>query len=614
MSTPTTPEQWIALRENTRQSAILQRTVSQTIELRLCAVLTFLSGLLYAASFLKRRKGGMWICKKDVDGYYHPNVHTTLPIFAVLYAILDVSAVLIVEKTLNHPVDPVPVTLQLLAYQILQVFAWIKIWAVLYALLSSRLRRHTNIGSASQTRKLVSPRIFNTFIFTTITTVLMGQIPLITSLNLSIEKFRNQFSISDLLLQQITSVSTNPPEDLAAQTILNLIVLKDEGAKANRLFLSYLIFLISWMSFNILVFSISTAFLLHALRTQKNVLSSALENRKVLKQIQENEQKQVNVRQSCESWVFCTSEGDSTSRRTHKSFNPWTWKSWIDFAKDESLNGDAFWNRINMLNLPVRASRADLADAFAIGETSIQADHSAINDAALEVHCATTTRYWYSTMGQTIIGLGMFSAYLIMACWLLIESPNSSGKDELIEAFIWSNWTWGGGPGLVLGIVACIVAFSPSPALPQSSKHQALAMSTSARTATTFAQDQEKYEKNRPTINAGLSCSRSELDIIPSSAPRPARRTDNLSISSSVWRSPSTDSCRADNSTQDLARRPSFSSSIFSFQTARHESFYKAVNDEMPWAMTNDSAQEDSQTEWIGGGHFKAIKGLREGI
>jgi hypothetical protein len=87
MSIPTTPEEWIALRAKTRQSAILQRTASQTIELRLCAVLTFLSGLLYAASFLKRRKGGMWICKKDGEGYYHPNVHTTLPIFAVLYAI-----------------------------------------------------------------------------------------------------------------------------------------------------------------------------------------------------------------------------------------------------------------------------------------------------------------------------------------------------------------------------------------------------------------------------------------------------------------------------------------------------------------------------------------------
>jgi hypothetical protein len=162
--------------------------------------------------------------------------------------------------------------------------------------------------------------------------------------------------------------------------------------------------------------------------------------------------------------------------------------------------------------------------------------------------------------------------------------------------------------------VACIVAFSPSPTLPQSSKDQVLALSTSARTATTFAQDQEKYEKSRPTINAGLSCSRSELDAIPSSAPRAAHRADNLSISSSVWRSPSTDSCRTDHNTQDLSRRPSFSSSIFSYQTARHESFYKAVNDEMPWAMTNNSGQEDSQTEWIGGGHFNAIKGLREGI
>ncbi|WAQ88502.1 hypothetical protein PtA15_9A629 [Puccinia triticina] len=625
MSAPSTPNGWNALREKVKQSVILQRTPAQTIELRLCALLTFLSGVLYAASFVKRRSGGMWMVKKDAQGYYHPNVHTALPLFAALYAILDVSAVLFIEKTLNHPVDPIPVVLQLVAYQALQVFAWVKIWATLYALLSSRLRHQTNTiaGNFSRTRKLVSPRIFNTFLLGTIIVVLIGQIPLIALLSLSIVKFRRQFWASDSLLEQASFLSAAPNTDdptiitlTAVQTILNLQILDEEGGKANRLLLAYIIFTIAWMSFNIFIFSVSTTFLLHALRTQKNILSSALENRKVLKLIQKSEKEQINVRHSYNSWVFCSSDEGCTrtTRRDQKSFDPWTWKSWIDFAKDESLTtGDAFWNRVNMLNLPARASRANLEDAFVVGELSKQVDHSAINDAALEMHCATTTRYWYSTMGQTIVGIGMFSAYLIMGCRLFIRSPQSSGKDELIEAFIWSNWTWGGGPGILLGIVACIVAFSSTPTLPQGSKLQALDVSIGGNNNRDSATHHERAETQR---SGALPISKNELESILASGSRatPAQQEDNLSLSSSAWRNPSIDSCRTDNNPQVLGRQASFSSSIFSYQTAHHESLYKPSNEDMPWGAITDSSQQENlvQTEWMGSGHFKAIKGLRE--
>jgi hypothetical protein len=83
---PTTIEEWDALRQDVKQRAILTRSSSQTMDLRICAALTLVSGLLYALSFFKRRSRGMWILKKDSEGYWHPNVHTSLPIFAVLYA------------------------------------------------------------------------------------------------------------------------------------------------------------------------------------------------------------------------------------------------------------------------------------------------------------------------------------------------------------------------------------------------------------------------------------------------------------------------------------------------------------------------------------------------
>lgn len=294
------------------------------------------------------------------------------------------------------------------------------VWAILYALLTSRLRKHASISNCSRTSNIVSPLVFNTFIIATITIVSLGQIPLIILLSLSIQRCRNQFFHSDLLIQQAASMSTYGYQnsefnaEVAIQAILSLALLKDQNAKANELFKTYLLFIIAWMSFNTLLFSVSAAFLLHALRFQKNVLSSALENRKMLQILQESPQTQNKPRDNANSWANGT-EDESSSRKSHRSFDPRRWKSWMDFARDDSLNDVAFWGCIHKLNQPARCSSANLEDALVVGE---KPDEKCINDAALQMHCSTTTNYWYSTMGQTVISLGMLSSYLVMGFWL----------------------------------------------------------------------------------------------------------------------------------------------------------------------------------------------------
>ncbi|PLW49754.1 hypothetical protein PCASD_01589 [Puccinia coronata f. sp. avenae] len=583
---PSTYEEWTALRDIVQEFALVKRNPTETIELRLCAALTFLSGLLYTGSLLKRRRDGMWILRKDSEGYYQPNVHTTLPILAVLYAILDVSAVLFMERNLNRPIGPAPVILQLLAYQALQLFASVKIWAILYALLSSRLhRRTTNAGgNSSRTRTLISPTIFNTFILTTITAVSLGQTPLITLLSLSIHKYRNQFSHCDLLMQQAADMSiinggdptlNNEP---ATQAILNFHILKDEGAKERGFFQTYLTLIICWMSFNMLLFSVSSAFLLHLLQSQKKFLSSALKNRQILQKIQGGKQEKKNRRKNFNSWDFRDENGSENTTR----FDPRTWKSWIDFAReDDMMNDEAFWGRLDALSQQVRSSRAELIDALVGGKSKDGHVIAPIDDATLEMHCTTITRYWYSTIGQTFVGIGMFSSYLVMACRLLIKRP--SENQQLIEAFIWSNWIWGGGPGLVLGIVACAVAFSPTSLLPQSSK----------------------------TTN--ISPSTAERKLTSSDAFAPGQEDDGKKSlkSRSTWKRPSTESQKSDTNFSVPVRQSSISSSIFSYATANLEHTSPGMNLETIRGKS-DSPNSDNQVEmeWIG--HLKAIQDLRQ--
>ncbi|KAI9627746.1 hypothetical protein KEM48_012076 [Puccinia striiformis f. sp. tritici PST-130] len=599
MSALSTPEGWIALRQLVKQSASLQQSPTQTIELRICAALTFLSGLLYAASFLKRRSGGMWICRKDAQGYCHPT-------FTQLCRLLRYGRYCRGARRKELKLCSGSDTYYIAARSLsgASSFCLAKIWAILYALISSRLRRRKNKGGSSRTRQIVPPWLFNTFVSATITAVILGQIPLIVLLSRSIHKFRNQFDVSDLLFQQAASMSSSTTQDsdsgseVAVQAILNLTILEKEGLTINQLFLAYIVFTISWMSFNILVYAVSAGFLLNALRSQKNTLSSALENRKVLRLIQESAREEAKARDSCKSWVFCSSEEEEVpgSTKGHRSFDPWTWKSWVDFARDESMNGEAFWDGIGQLNLPVRSSRANLEDAFAVGEKSTRADHARINDSALQMHWTTTTRYWYSTMGQTIVGLGMFSSYLIMGCWLLVNRSIFAGVDQLIEAFIWSNWTWGGGPGLMLGIVACIVAFSPTPALPQGAKTRNPTPSTAG----------SRSGKGRPIW-------KSKWDGISGGAALVTDQSDNLSIAGSAWRRPSLDSYKSSKNKLVLSRQASFDSSIFKHVAGHYEMAHKATTEDLSWGKSERSQQEDLvETEWIAG-NFDAIKGLRNG-
>ncbi|PLW15945.1 hypothetical protein PCANC_16479 [Puccinia coronata f. sp. avenae] len=632
---PTTIEEWDALRQDVKQRAILTRSSSQTMDLRICAALTLVSGLLYALSFFKRRSRGMWILKKDSEGYWHPNVHTSLPIFAVLYATLDVGAVIFVEKNQGHPIDPVPVALQLAAYQALQIFAWLKIWAVLYACLFSRQRLPVNSIHPSKAQRLVSPRIFNLFNTLIILTVLAGQIPLIYFLYMAIQKFRHAVSATDLSFQLVLDASessdTDALYDAALQTFVNMRLIKQQAARANIPFKVYTIFITAWMSFNILIYLLSTSFLLHALGSQKNFLTSALENRRALKLLQQMEQEEIDSRHSITSWILQSSPSSPTSshhdlaksKLAFKTFDPWTWRSWIDFANDENLNGHVFWDRVHQVNIPLHASRSTFNSGSQADEKN--SPIGLLNDAALEKHCSTLIRYWYSTLGQTVIGLGMFLSYLVMAVWLLSRWAHSTGQNDLIEAFVWSNWTWGGGPGILLGIVACIVAFSSTPSLPSDVKAQ----KSDSRKAdipqrkerdVPYGHTQESQGdgplemKNLPVQRMPIQ--RGGIETQPGQFLKATHHDVNLGVTNSEWGRPSTEFTRSDSSQTFLDRKPSNASTFSSYSqsTFCHDFPSKPPHDNMDWLKTDNVQSEDLvEEEWVGG-HFKAIQRLRQGL
>jgi len=166
----------------------------------------------------------------------------------------------------------------------------------------------------------------------------------------------------------------------------------------------------------------------------------------------------------------------------------------------------------------------------------------------------------------------------------------------------------------VLGIVACTVAFSPTPVLPQSSNNK----NTTAPTGETTAASSSNHQGE--TLPPYKSWLRRALSLFSPKAPddtasESGGQTDeiedtNLIRSSSTWKHPPIHTRRSLISFTDLARQSS-DSSVFSYRTAHVEPLSQGSNIEMCRGPSNSLTPDHQvEMEWIGS--HKAIQGLRE--
>lgn len=55
-----------------------------------------------------------------------------------------------------------------------------------------------------------------------------------------------------------------------------------------------------------------------------------------------------------------------------------------------------------------------------------------------------------------------------MVVFNVLDAPRSISLSQLLRTIEqWAAWSWGGGPGAILGFLACVVAFSKNPSLPR---------------------------------------------------------------------------------------------------------------------------------------------------
>jgi hypothetical protein len=84
---PTTADEWSAIQEKIELHARSPYSIKDKRVLWCQGIIVLLSGVLYLISLLRRATlNGIWCFKKDVEGYWHPNVHVAIPIVTIAHA------------------------------------------------------------------------------------------------------------------------------------------------------------------------------------------------------------------------------------------------------------------------------------------------------------------------------------------------------------------------------------------------------------------------------------------------------------------------------------------------------------------------------------------------
>ncbi|KAG0139866.1 hypothetical protein CROQUDRAFT_726397 [Cronartium quercuum f. sp. fusiforme G11] len=245
-------------------------------------VLCPLSGLLYLLSAIKRMKtNGPWLFKIDNNGLAHPNIHVVMPLWALLYTLVNFWGVCRLLRDLDSFIKPLTVALNILNYPLIFSLGWTKVWAMIYASPPSRFclqagrSAFLNINS-----RVLSPTLFNT--------IAIGCyiVPFVSTIPLNVFIARHVAAINTAWLSYdaaSSAVLVSPSSESNQQIIVhNLLALEQHTqaiVKLNRAISGIYLFLDGFLLFTLLA---ASYLILRVLWFQVGLLRESAQRRRMI--------------------------------------------------------------------------------------------------------------------------------------------------------------------------------------------------------------------------------------------------------------------------------------------------------------------------------------------
>ncbi|EGG03748.1 uncharacterized protein MELLADRAFT_108933 [Melampsora larici-populina 98AG31] len=405
--------------------------------LRLATILCPLAGLLYFASGCKRIKTtGLWFVRVDTSGFAHPNVHTAIPFWAVLY-------------TADTFIRPATAVLQLMTYPPLFSLAW----ATVYASPSDKFRLNQASQRTGHTRlptngkpRFLSPKLFNILVIIGYMFPFLATIPTATLVGYRVSRINSAWRSFENSSRVLIDPSSAPPLRLLEQKLAghSLSILDESSGSLLKLIriLGGIFFIVD--AFVVLVIVVASQRIISALWFQVGCLRESFHRRRAIKLDTLHRAKShssspiFDEQNHTTGSTYYIDDSSSSVKKTFKRLSSEDrWARWLpSFSRGTEVDANTWSSHLFL------EPRQDWED---------------IDEARLVQQYLSLRKYTSNTLWQAILTCSVGSSYVILSGITVFNSMNVPAKIPLTSFTIfvstWANITWNLGVGIGLGAV-----------------------------------------------------------------------------------------------------------------------------------------------------------------
>ncbi|KAG0141104.1 hypothetical protein CROQUDRAFT_68661 [Cronartium quercuum f. sp. fusiforme G11] len=449
---------WETLHQFVSQQIHPSPNSTMRILLVVMTAISALIGLLYLTSGIRHLTQGRssWLYERDSEGYIHPNTNLIMPIWACVYTISNLLALISLQIDLSTFIKWHTIVLHFATIFIIFSFGWTKIWCFSYAMPPSIFRPGAHHEpSNGPTRGRVHPTFYNmcsmAMYFIPFALIAPFAISIVQNIH-EIERSWEKYNIAHGLMIRTISQSNNSTNLLQIQKTIEKEIWKQlnhlqELRDDTLLHIRYTsgICIVIETLFAIIAF-ISTWIIMRALWSQVRTLRECV----TLSTPDEHYNKisKMNLNEYPPS-IHPFNERHLSLSKSLKIDSPKFKKflPWVPPLCSGTEVTNSIWN----------------SNLFEENKE----DYQKLDEFTIHSKYISLSRYASNILWQSSLIVLVEISYLILNICVVLNVwhvPRQHHLSDLsVILMVWSNGVWNCGLGLILGIFSCIVAFSPLP-------------------------------------------------------------------------------------------------------------------------------------------------------
>ncbi|MBW0525378.1 hypothetical protein O181_065093 [Austropuccinia psidii MF-1] len=425
-----------------------------------------ISAILYVLSGIKRTQNeGLWLFRIDSQSYIRANTYTVIPILVVAYTIVNFLCVLNLYYDTKGFIRPGTVALSLSTYPILLCIAWTRIWSALLAVTRTKFEFHTSQRTSIQSNQKYFPaKTLNTLAVVFYFFPLAFGFPLVFLSKREAFDLYNVWHSYDSSFQQLSqdSLQASMEKKIYAGGISQMQAISKH---AERLLFFFRLFSGGYLINTLMLFFLMLFSYFHIFRhlwCHMNILLDSVKQRKnnFLGSLKLPEERDLHSEKNYTG--FSTEQSFTLETKMLKaklclsaslkfiitilSF-PKDWNSWLPTLKQGTGVDDRTWED----------------DLFKRDKQDWERAHEAL----VLAHYTTLKKYAVNVIWQALLVSSILISYMVLETLILLNAlgvpQNRSFIDLTFFTTLWANLAWSLGVGILLGLISCIVAFSPMP-------------------------------------------------------------------------------------------------------------------------------------------------------